>query len=340
MDNPKYKVLLVGCGSMANEWLRYVLTRPDCKVLGLCDIVPEKAGKMKDDYGLNCEVFDHVTKALAAGLGFNLTIDCTTPESHEFVVCSALKANCHVLGEKPMAVTREEALNEIKTADSCIGRYAVMQNRIYLPGMRALRKAVDDKLIGRLGYISSDFFIGAHFGGFRDLMDNVLILDMAIHTFYQARFIAGSNPVSVYCHEFNPAGSWYKGAASAIAIFEFENGTVYSYQGSWCSEGHNTTWECDWRLCGETGSIKWDGAKAPSVQSVNPGSNGFIRQCDEYPLPLTETKYKGHEGCFEEMFAALSENRPAETDCRENYHSMNMVYGAIESAKYGRKIMM
>ena len=41
-------------------------------------------------------------------------------------------------------------------------------------------------------------------------MESPLILDMAIHTFDQARFITGADPVSVYCHEFNPPGSWYK----------------------------------------------------------------------------------------------------------------------------------
>ncbi|MCL2286858.1 MAG: Gfo/Idh/MocA family oxidoreductase [Firmicutes bacterium] len=341
----KFNILLVGCGGMGHVWIKCILQRQDCRVLGLCDIIPEKARKMKEDYtgqGLaDCAVFGNITDALAAGLGFNVVIDCTTPEAHEHVVTGALKAGCDVLGEKPMAATREEALNQIKTADACGRRYSVMQNRIYLPGMRTLRKAVDDKIIGRLGFIGSSFFIGAHFGGFRDLMDNVLVLDMAIHTFYQARFIAGSNPVSVYCHEFNPPGSWYKGAANAVAIFEFENGVVYNYQGSWCAEGHNTTWECDWRLCGEVGSIKWDGKTAPVAQIVKPGATGFMRPFDEHILPLFgEDLPTSHAGCIDEMFAALNENRPAETDCHENYYSMNMVYGAIESAKLQKKVWL
>ena len=326
---------------MAHTWLKYAMERQDCEILGLCDIIPERAQRMKEEYELDCAVFDNIEKALAAGLEFNLVLDCTTPESHEYIVTTALKANCNVFGEKPMAATREEALNEIKTADACGKRYSVMQNRIYLPGMRALRKAVDEKVIGSIGYIGSDFFIGAHFGGFRDLMDNVLILDMAIHTFYQAQFIINSNPVSVYCHEFNPPGSWYKGPASAVAIYEFENGAVYSYQGSWCAEGHNTSWECDWRICGELGSIKWDGANAPIAHITKPQSTGFTRPYDEHVLPLlNEDAPQSHLGCFEEMFAALEEDRPAETDSHYNYYSMNMVYGAIESAKYQKKVYL
>jgi predicted dehydrogenase len=49
----KHKVLLVGCGGMGSGWLKYILQRNDCQVLGLCDIIPEKAQKMKEDHKLD-----------------------------------------------------------------------------------------------------------------------------------------------------------------------------------------------------------------------------------------------------------------------------------------------
>ncbi|MNC30577.1 hypothetical protein D3C75_788650 [compost metagenome] len=45
-----------------------------------------------------------------------------------------------------------------------------------------------------------------------------------------------------------------------------------------------------------------------------------------------------HHGCLQEMFLSLSEQRPAETDCRDNIYSMAMVFGALESARTGRKL--
>jgi len=338
----KFKVILAGCGGMANSWMNYITRRDDVEIVGLCDIIIEKAEAFVKRYNLpDTRTFDDIKKALASCQEVNLVIDCTTPDAHELIVTSAMNAGADVIGEKPMAETRDQASNEIAVADKTGRSYAVMQNRIYLPGMRTIRKAVSENMLGRLGSVSSDFFIGAHFGGFRDLMDNVLILDMAVHTFYQARFLIGANPTSVYCHEFNPVGSWYKGNASAIAIFEFENGVVYDYRGSWCSEGFNTTWECDWRLIGEKGTIKWDGGGKLSAQIKREDESGFMIPCDERKLDFIDTdKKQGHEGCFDEMFEALTEKRYAETDCHENYHAMNMVYGAIESAKSGNKIVL
>jgi len=339
----KFKVILAGCGGMANTWMNYITKRDDVEIVGLCDIIIERTAEYIKKYNLpeNTQTFDDIKKALTACPEVNLVVDCTTPDAHELIVTSAMNAGADVIGEKPMAETREQALNEIAVSDKTGRTYAVMQNRIYLPGMRTIRKALGENLLGRVGSVSSDFFIGAHFGGFRDLMDNVLILDMAVHTFYQARFLIGANPTSVYCHEFNPAGSWYKGNASAIAIFEFENGVVYDYRGSWCSEGYNTSWECDWRIIGEKGTLKWDGGGNLSAQIKPDSASGFTNQCDRVDLDFLDIgKRHGHEGCFDEMFAALSEKRAAETDCHDNYYAMNMVYGAIESAKTGKKVML
>ena len=156
----------------------------------------------------------------------NLVFDVTIPASHKMIVTTAMQAGCNVMGEKPMAETYADAEEIVELSKQTGKRYAVMQNRRYLSkfGLTLMSSAEE------IGYSDDKcgFLIGAHFGGFRDPMDNPLIVDMAIHTFDQARFITGADPVSVYCHEYNPPGSWYKGNASAIAIFEMSDGSVFT----------------------------------------------------------------------------------------------------------------
>ena len=327
---------------MAHKWMEYLIKREDVEIVGLCDIIIEKAVEFTKKFNLTCGVYDDIKKALSACPQTNLVVDCTSSDAHELIVTSAMNSGADVTGEKPMADTREQALNEIAVADKTGKSYAVMQNRIYLPGMRTIRKALNDNMVGKLGSVSSDFFVGVRLGGYRQLMEHILLVDMAIHTFYQARYIINSNPISVYCHEFNPPSSLLNGKASAIAIFEFENGAIYDYRGSWGTAGHNTSWESDWRISGETGTIKWDGGENLSVQTTKCGGTEFEIECNEIKkLKLLEIgKNHQHEGCFDEMFNALIEKRPAETDCHYNYFAMNMVYGAVESAKYGKKVML
>ena len=157
-----------------------------------------------------------------------------------------------------------------------------MQNRRFNKQIRAFRDVVQSGEIGEQGLISADFFLGPHFGGFREEMASPLILDMAIHTFDQARFISNANPISVYCHEFNQKGSWYEGNATAICIFEMDNGAVFNYRGSWSAEGAPTSWESSWRVTGSKGTAIWDGSQAPYAEIVKPsGEMPFLNEFSE-----------------------------------------------------------
>lgn len=62
--------------------------------------------------------------------------------------------------------------------------------------------------------------------------------------------------------------------------------------------------------------------------------NKFQRREMELNWPGQE----GHRGCLDEMFQALAEQRKPETDGTDNIKSMAMVYGALQSAREGRKV--
>ncbi|MBD0383004.1 Gfo/Idh/MocA family protein [Paenibacillus sedimenti] len=334
-----YRIVVVGCGSMANAWVKNVMEREHAEVVALVDIKAEFAQAMADRHGLTCAVFTDVAQAIKE-TGANLVLDITIPSSHFQVCTTALQHGCDVFGEKPMAATMAEAREIVDIAEQTGRSLSVMQNRRYDANIRALRGLIDAGTIGRVGYVGADFFLAPHFGGFRDAMESPLILDMAIHTFDQARLIIGADPVSVYCHEFNPPGSWYAGNASAICIYEMSDGSVFCYRGSWCAEGAPTTWEAAWRVTGEHGTAIWDGLGTPYAEIVAPGDQAgkFVRDHKRVEADVTWPGRSGHAGCLDEMFAALREGRRAETDCRDNIKSMAMVLGALESAKSGRKI--
>ena len=334
----KYKVAVAGCGGMANAWIEYAVNREDCEIVALVDISKESAEQKAIQYGLSCNSYVNLEEAIK-DTGANLVFDITIPEAHRDIVITALQRGCDVLGEKPMASSMEYAQEMVSMAEKQSRNYAVMQNRRYNKDIRDFRALIDSGTIGKPGFVCVDFFLGPHFGGFRDIMESPLILDMAIHTFDQARFIIGGDPVSVYCHEFNPEGSWYSGNASAICIFEFSNGTTLCYRGSWCAEGANTSWEGTWRVVGSKGTAIWDGTNRPySEISIPSEENKFIRDVEKKEVENTYNGRDGHEGCLDEMFCALIEGRKAETDCTDNIKSMSMVFGALRSVKEGKKI--
>jgi len=336
------KIVIVGCGAMASAWVEYVLTRADCEIVACVDRIRESAEKLIARHGLTCSIYDNMETAIAE-TGADLVFDITPPASHFGVATAAMKAGCDVMGEKPMASSLEEARQLIATSEQTGRSFAVMQNYRYNKRIRAFRELLQGGTIGKLGYLGADFFLGPHFGGFRDAMESPLLLDMAIHTFDQARFLSGADPVSVYCHEFNPPGSWYKGNASAICIFEMSDGSVFCYRGSWCAEGASTSWDSTWRVNGERGTAIWNGLDQMYAERVVEGEDQeakWMKDCERVEVEMNWTGQSGHSGCLDEMFAARSEGRLAETDCRDNRKSLQMVFGAIESAHTGKKVSL
>lgn len=335
-----FKIIVAGCGSMSKVWMDYAVARTDTQIAALVDINPDNAKRMADNYKLDCGIFTQLDEAIEA-TGANLVFNITIPDAHKDIVLTALSRGCDVLGEKPMSSTMEEAEEMISAAEKYNRSYSVMQNRRYLKNIRAFRQLIASGAIGKPGFVCADFFLGPHFGGFRDLMDSPLLLDMAIHTFDQARFITGADPVSVYCHEFNPYGSWYKGDACSICIFEMSDGSVFCYRGSWCAEGCNTSWESAWRITGSKGTAIWDGHDMPYAEVVDASQeNKFINKTLRIDVQPEWKGQEGHFGCLDEMFDALLQGRKAETDCRDNIKSMAMVFGALESSRSNKKVML
>ncbi|WP_311764967.1 Gfo/Idh/MocA family protein [Paenibacillus agricola] len=326
---------------MSKRWIKNALSREDVEIVALVDINPAAAEAMAAEYNLTCARFTNLEEAIRS-TNANLVMDVTIPEVHKSVVLTATALGCDVLGEKPMAASMKDAADMKAFVAEHNQSYAVMQNRRYTKQIREARGLIEQGVIGQPGFIKADFFLGPHFGGFRDAMDNPLILDMAIHTFDQARFLLKADPVSVYCHEFNPPHSWYRGNASAICIFELSDGSVFSYNGSWCAEGASTSWESAWRIMGSKGTLIWDGTNTPYAE-VLPAelvTGAHRNECLRVEPTAEWTGREGHDGCFDEMFASLIEGRKAETDCSDNLNSMAMVFGAIESAKRGEKVLI
>jgi predicted dehydrogenase len=227
------RAVLVGCGAQSEVWLHAVRENPNVQLVGYVDLNIDAARRRGEPAGTDLAEMLRRVKPDAV-------FDCTVPAAHKSVTLTAFEHGCHVLGEKPIADSMENARAMVEAARRARRIYAVTQNRRYDPRIRRLKKLLPG--LGTLTTINSDFYIGAHFGGFRDQMAHPLLLDMSIHTMDAARFLSGADPVAVYCKAWNPKGSWYAGDAAAVAIFEMTGGIVYTYRGSWCSEGVHTSW--------------------------------------------------------------------------------------------------
>ena len=212
------RALLVGAGGMGRQWAKNLAAHPDVAIAGWVDLRPDAAAQAAHELGIDVGSTGTDVERALAELRPDFLVDVTIPEAHHDVTLMALAAGVPVIGEKPMAASMEQARAMVAASERAHTLYMVSQSRRYNAQLQAMRRLIVEQA-GELGILNADFYIGAHFGGFRDEMASPLILDMAIHTFDAARYLSGADPVSVYCEEFNPPWSLYQGDASSTAIF-------------------------------------------------------------------------------------------------------------------------
>jgi predicted dehydrogenase len=315
------RVVQAGAGLMGRNWLAAIARSAEVELAGVADLDLEAARRGaarsgSPDLPIGTDAID-----LARKTGAQALINVTVPQAHHPVTTAALFAGLPVLVEKPLATGVAEALSMAAAAEVTGELLMVSQSRRWNPQLDRLRAMT--RQLGAIGTVTTEFFRAPHFGGFREEMTNPLLVDMAIHAFDSARFLLGSEPVSAYCQAYNPPWSWYAGNASATVVFEMTGGTRYAYNGSWCSDGAETSWNGAWRVSGEHGTARWDGDNDPVLHADPAG---------DLEPPHSGS---GIDGALHAFVQALRTGETPSGEVHENLMSLAMVEAAVESARTG-----
>ncbi|WP_336631333.1 MULTISPECIES: Gfo/Idh/MocA family protein [unclassified Microbacterium] len=326
-DRRAREVVIVGAGGMGGAWMDTVVRRDDLRIAAVADIVPDAARAAARARGLDVPCVATASDALAA-VHADLLINVTIPQAHLDVSATAVRAGVPVLSEKPVTPTVAEALVLASLSDATGVLVATSQSRRHSDGIRAFRDALAE--LGSAEQLDARFFQNPRFGGFRDEMASPLLVDMAIHTFDQARYLLDAEPESVYCEEFSPSWSWYRGDAAAQAVFRFADGRRFAYSGSWCADGLTTSWNGQWRGTAPGGSAVWDGEGEVIAQ----------RAGDEPRARPLRSAAEGLDAALDEFVAALDGGPPPSGEIHRNVHSLAMVEAAVDSSASGRPVRL
>ncbi|MFC3324030.1 Gfo/Idh/MocA family protein [Mesorhizobium cantuariense] len=334
------EVVLVGCGAMSKAWLDAARQVDGLAIVGLVDLDADRARARAREYDLTDSVIGSNLDAVLDQTQPQAVFDVVVPAARREVALSAFAHNCHLLTEKPLADSPENARAIVEAARQAGRIHAVVQNRRYVANVRRIRRFLSSGAIGAPTSIHADFFVAPHFGGFREEMAHVLLLDMAIHTFDAARYMVNGEPAGVYCQEWEPANSWYRQGSSASAVFDLGGGKVFTYAGSWCAAGFRTSWESAWRIVAERGSLIWDGNDDLRAEVVVSGRDGLIDKTQPIDVPPLDASDRigGHLGIIQDFIRAIETGTEPETRGADNIKSLAMVFGAIESAETGRRV--
>ena len=323
IEGAPLRVIVVGAGNMGRRWLSTAEESGAFEVVGLVDINADGARSAADGIGRSNLPIATSLGAMLDMVETDAVANVTIPSAHHAVSSQSLLAGIPVVSEKPAAATLAESLS-LAAASEVAGKLLVIsQSRRHNPKLQALKERSAG--LGRVGIAVTEFFRAPRFGGFRDEMEHPLLVDMAIHPFDSARYLLDAEPVSVYCEEYNPSWSWYRGDAAATAIFEMTDGVRFVYTASWASPGLETSWNGRWRISAEHGSAEWDGDTSPRSEP----------EVDESGIAM---EYEGVSASMHAFAAAVHSGTTPSGEVHENILSLAMVEAAVVSSGVGARV--
>jgi predicted dehydrogenase len=314
------RLLQVGAGQMGRAWLAAIRADPDVELVALVDLDAGLARTAAGDHGYRDVLVGPDLTAVLAEARADAMVNVTIPEAHRTTTIPALAAGLPVLCEKPIAPTVAEARAMVDAAERHGRLLMVSQSRRYSPGLAAFRRLI--ARIGPIGTVTCQFFRAPRFGGFREEMADPLLLDMAIHQFDLARLLTGADPLTAGCDAYNPPWSWYAGNAAAEATFVLAGGIRFTFSGSWCAPGLETSWNGAWRVSGAGGTAVWDGDHAPAAQLAD----GTVLTGEVGAEP------EGIAGSLAEFVRCVRDGRRPDSAAARNIVSLAMVEAAVRSA--------
>jgi predicted dehydrogenase len=205
------RILIVGLGRGA-AWAREIRKAPELEIVGLVDVDPERLASV----GAEVEVaadrrYQDYEQALARA-GADLVILAVPAPLHKEMSLRGLEAGHHVICEKPLAMSLEEA-RELRAAVRKIDRrFMVGEQYRFADGVENLQRAITAGMIGPVAYISHDFYRGAQLSPGRwergehwsRAYREAALHDMSVHHFDMWYYIAGSPCAEIYVKPFDP----------------------------------------------------------------------------------------------------------------------------------------
>lgn len=236
------KIGLIGCGGIADPHVRgYLKIADQARVTAVADVVEENARQRAQQVG-DAQIF-HDYKEMIASADIDAVDICLPHHLHKDAIVTAANAGKHILCEKPLCLTVEEA-NEVQRAVNENGvTLMCAHNQLFMPAVTHAKQLLHEGVLGQVYELrTTDSFYNnfdpknmgwrAH----RSMIGGGELIDTGYHPTYLLLYLADSEPVEVTAMISRHRLAFMDGEDSAQVLVRFASGAVGSIITSWAYE--------------------------------------------------------------------------------------------------------
>ena len=239
MSEKAYKGVCIGAGYFSHFQYEAWERIPEVEIVAFSNRDQERAAVIKEKFGLEKCYADYREMFDVEKPDFVDVI--TPPPSHAEICAEAAKRGIHIICQKPLAPTVDEAKAIVANAEENKVRFMVHENFRFQPWHREIRKQIDAGSIGQVHSLNFRTRMGDGWGEnayiprqpfFRDY-PKLLVYETGIHFIDTFRNLVGDvSRVSAWLRKLNPV---IKGEDCGLLVFEFGNGAI----GQWDANRYN-----------------------------------------------------------------------------------------------------
>lgn len=333
------RFIVTGLGSWGPGWAELIQAQDGVELAAVVEPIDDRRQAVVDARGLTPDQAYADLQTALDNVESDVVLVATPPKTHLEVARIAFAAGKAVQMEKPLAASMADAKEIVALAEASGNILIVSQNYRYRPPMQAVRKLLQDGVIGDLLHIQAncqeDMRLFYEATNFRYLMPHPHIIDMTIHHWDLLRYLTGQEVESVYATSWNIPDSPYQTDAACAIMLKMDDGTPVLYEGSSATHKDRTSWSSWWEFEGTMGRIWTDGGVGePHSDTVH------LHVYGEDPVIVENivVAESDRHGALQAVVTAVRDGvLPAHTG-RDNLNSLATVMACVDSVEQNRVV--
>jgi predicted dehydrogenase len=346
----KLKGAIVGYGFISSgghvpAYLERQQRERDVEIVAVADICPARREKAKAVLP-QARIYESHDQLIGAETGKIDFLDIATPPvDHARIAQAALAAGLHVICEKPLTATTEEAKALLETAARTKRVLFPCHNYRHAPVVKAIKSILDSGKIGRVRSIAMSTFRNTHAKGVAEwktdwrrdkkLSGGGIAMDHGSHTFYLAFDWMGSYPTAVTA-KMTTLDARFDTEDNFSCVLSFPNGLVNAHL-TWTAGVRKVVYA----IQGEKGAITVSDddlelALMHAKPSGTPGApNGTAFEIEKSTIPshwMDASHVSWFNSLFDEFKLAVASSDFVGRNAYEAFRCIDLIMTAYRSA--------
>ena len=347
----RIKYALIGCGRIAPNHIAAAKSNEEkLELLAVCDIVSENCESVLQQ--LPEEDREHVKRytdyrAMLDDLQPELVAIATESGKHAQIALDCIEAGCHVIIEKPIALSIADADAIIEAARKKGVKVCTNHQNRFNKAVQKMRQELERGHFGKLLHGTAHILWNRNKGYYEQApwrgtweMDGGTLMNQCIHNIDLLRWMMGGEVDEVFAYTDNLQHDYIEAEDLGLALIKFSNGSYGMVEGT--ANVYPRNLEETLYVFGTDGTVKLGG------KSVNVIEEWAFRNSEESPEVIKAYYHEnppnvygfGHTPLYADVVDAILNDREPYVTGEDGKRALELILAIYKSAAEGRPVKL